>query len=577
MAYDRANAGCTTRVTAPPGWPARGSSLGTPGMSLQLRNWKPDAQAIAVLVALSLMGGAAATAPLWSHPSERLPANADVYLKAWGVAWVAHQLVRDPAAVFDANMFFPHSKSLLYDDSALTLGLFALPIRALGGSLAFNLLLLFSFPLAAVGAYVLARDTGASPAASVLAGVGFSYCTYRWDHIVHLQSLWVGWLPVALVFLRRTLRNGRASDAWGLAAATLLQILTSGYYAWLLAAALGSVLLFETFAGRPLRRWALVAAALLAAFAGAAPEFLARRELVRRHGFTRSMAEAEHWSAAPRSYLDPGPYPLHPPGATLHRLFEHGDPLFPGLSIGILALIGMYRARRERDCAVLAALLAVGLLLSFGPFWTIAGLRVPAPALLLRLLPGGELLRTPSRFGVLALLALAALAALGFKHLAAGWPRRRRLGMLSLLIGFTLYEAYPGDLQRLFRPAPPFPPAAAWLKNAPRGPVLELPWSGPEEASHYLYWSTAHWQPLVNGFASFEPPGNLGLGLLGNRWPSEYSARVFRDKGIRYVVVHTDQLKPAHRQRLLAANTLPAAVVLLASLGNDRIYGILPQ
>ena len=36
----------------------------------------------------------------------------------------------------------------------------------------------------------------------------------------------------------------------------------------------------------------------------------------------------------------------------------------------------------------------------------------------------------------------------------------------------------------------------------------------------YVYWSTAHWQPIVNGYGSFEPPGNFGLGLLGNRWPS---------------------------------------------------------
>jgi hypothetical protein len=78
------------------------------------------------------------------------------------VAWVAHQLVREPARVFDANMFFPHTRSLLYDDSALTLGLLAIPLRALGASvaLAFNLLLLLSFPATAVGAYLFARDVG---------------------------------------------------------------------------------------------------------------------------------------------------------------------------------------------------------------------------------------------------------------------------------------------------------------------------------------------------------------------------------------------------------------------------------
>jgi hypothetical protein len=67
------------------------------------------------------------------------------------------------------------------------------------------------------------------------------------------------------------------------------------------------------------------------------------------------------------------------------------------------------------------------------------------------------------------------------------------------------------------------------------------------------------------------------LGLLGNRWPSEYSANIFREKGIRYVVVHTGELKPAHKERLMAAAALPSNVMLLAVLGDDRVYGILPD
>jgi hypothetical protein len=66
------------------------------------------------------------------------------------------------------------------------------------------------------------------------------------------------------------------------------------------------------------------------------------------------------------------------------------------------------------------------------------------------------------------------------------------------------------------------------------------------------------------------------LGLLGNRWPSEYSARVFGRNGVRYVVVHTDRLEPPRLARLRAAG-LPSGVSLLATLGADRIYGIAPS
>ena len=57
--------------------------------------------------------------------------------------------------------------------------------------------------------------------------------------------------------------------------------------------------------------------------------------------------------------------------------------------------------------------------------------------------------------------------------------------------------------------------------SAPRGPVLELPWDTETQGrGAYIYWSTRHWRPMVNGWGGFEPAGNLGLGTVGMRWPA---------------------------------------------------------
>jgi hypothetical protein len=80
----------------------------------------------------------------------------------------------------------------------------------------------------------------------------------------------------------------------------------------------------------------------------------------------------------------------------------------------------------------------------------------------------------------------------------------------------------------------------------------------------------------VNGYASFEPPGNQGLGLLGQRWPSGYTSRVFRACRIRYVVVHGDRL-PGQRRARLVTEPLPEGVSLAAVLGPDFIYVIDPS
>ena len=143
-------------------------------------------------------------------------------------------------------------------------------------------------------------------------------------------------------------------------------------------------------------------------------------------------------------------------------------------------------------------------------------------------------------------------------------------------MAFVALEAYPWGLQGLFRPAPPVPPAAEWLRTAPTGAVLELPWSGPSDAGRYLYWSTEHWMPLVNGYASFEPPGSMELGRLGERWPTAYISRRFRAAGIRYVVLHTDRLAADPLARFERALGLPEGVTLAAHLGPDWIYEIDP-
>jgi hypothetical protein len=215
----------------------------------------------------------------------------------------------------------------------------------------------------------------------------------------------------------------------------------------------------------------------------------------------------------------------------------------------------------------------VGTALSFGPVWRVGGVSLPGPFLLLRALPGGELLRTPSRFAVLTLLALAVLAALGWTSWVSGWGLRRRSVLLAAFVAFAAAETYPAGLRSLFREAPPFPPSAGWLATAERGAVLELPWDNPNQAGRYLYWSTRHWQPLVNGYASFEPRGALEMGLLGRRWPSGYTARRFRAVGIRYVVVHVSDLPP-HLQERLLREPLPEGVSLAAVLGDDRVYEI---
>jgi hypothetical protein len=287
----------------------------------------------------------------------------------------------------------------------------------------------------------------------------------------------------------------------------------------------------------------------------------------------RSRAECVHWSARWSSYLDPGAEPALPHQALLASAFATGEPLYPGLGPLLLGSAGLLLVGRSRAARLAAVLAAVGLALSLGPEVRLGPWRVSGPYELVRLSPLGASLRTPARMGVLALLGLGLLAALAWTRFLAA--RRGAAWIAGAVALLTMAEARPAGQSGHIRHDAPIPPAVSRLAALPRGAVLHLPWNDWQQAAQYMYWSTAHWQPLVNGFGAFQPPGFRMVGLIGRRWPSAHAARQLRARRIRYVVVHVDRVTPAQRARVLAG-TLPAGVRLVTAIGADRVWEIAP-
>jgi hypothetical protein len=407
-----------------------------------------------------------------------------------------------------------------------------------------------------------------------MAGLGFTFCAYRFDHLVHIQSLSIQWLPLALLYLLKATRTGRPAHLLALAVVALLQALSSGYYAVLLVPALG-ISLVQAGRDPARRREAMRAATVLGCaavvtFLTLLPAWRAQRE----HGLHRSRAEAIHWSARWRSYLEPGRYAAWPHLRALQARVHDSEPLYPGLIILALAIPGLAEARRSKPARLAAILTATGVLLSLGPDVHIGPWTVPGPYEALRLLPGATALRTPSRLGILAVLGVDLLAAIGWAWMSLRLRRPRPVAAALALAAAA--EAWPGGLAGSIREVPRPPASARWLAAAPRGPVLELPWTDEGDGALYAYWSTVHWQPMVDGWGAFAPRDNFGLGVLGVRWPTEYTAGVYRKAGIRYVVVHTDRVSPGQGRRM-ASDPLPYAVRLAAALGPDRVYVIDPE
>jgi hypothetical protein len=502
--------------------------------------------------------------PLVRDPANTFVRNDDVYGNAWAMAWVVHQATRSPLHLFDANSFFPRPSSFAYTEPLLPIALQGAPLLLAGGSpiLAHNAVLLLSFPLAGLGMFLLVRDRTGSAAAGLFSGLAYAFSAYRFQHLVHVQSLAMQWLPLAFLFLLRALDTGRGREAALAALFALLQVLSSGYYAVMTALGLGTALALEGPRARRAGHLRPVIVALALSALAALLVFLPYGIVVSRQtaelgrAVLKGPGEAARWSASLATYV--------------RRSYE----LYPTGIVVLLALVALVMRHRERTVRLAAALVVVGIAFSLGP--SPEGSPMISPYDLVRRLPGLSILRTPVRLGVLALFGLDVLAGVAAAGLARGgaWAR----AALVAATAFLCLELYPGDVRPLFQPLPPIPASARWLATAPRGAVLELPWDEDHlhDGGRYLYWSTAHWQPMVNGWGGFFPVAATALGVTGRHFPVGPAVRELRAAGVRYVLVHLPAVRPQQQAMLTSDEPLPPGLALAADFGGDRIYEIDP-
>src|SRR5438128_1110662 len=110
----------------------------------------PAATRRSVTFAIFVLLAVIHTWPLATNPAHlSRNDNGDALLNTWTIAWVAHQLPRDPVHLFDANIFYPDRYTLGYSEAMVVQGTMAMPLIAAGGSplLAYNLVLPAGFAL----------------------------------------------------------------------------------------------------------------------------------------------------------------------------------------------------------------------------------------------------------------------------------------------------------------------------------------------------------------------------------------------------------------------------------------------
>src|SRR5688500_3064719 len=213
----------------------------------------------------------AMTWPLLSPTARVVPDSDDAYFSVWRLAWVAHQLPRDPWHLFDANIFYPSSAALAYSDAMLLVSAAGAPAiwSGVSPSIVHNILLGAAFVSSMWAAFLLVRDLTGSARAAWLAAIIFGLAPYRFAHIGHLELQWVMWMPLSLWLLHRFVEAPTYRRALATGAAVASQTLCSIYYGvflglYLAAAWLALVALHATTRRRVALLTPLMAVPLLA-------------------------------------------------------------------------------------------------------------------------------------------------------------------------------------------------------------------------------------------------------------------------------------------------------------------------
>jgi hypothetical protein len=495
---------------------------------------------------------------------DRAVANqGDPLLNAWIVDWDWHATFHHPSRLFNANAFYPAKDALAFSENLYGVALLVFPLRALGVAplAAFNVAMLLGFFFSAFAAYLLGRTISGCWIAGIAAGIFYAYVPWRFTQLPHIQHVWGGWLPMMLVALLHYARTPSWRSAALFGGAFLMNGLTNIH--WLL---LGSfaVALSVPIAIRSPRQWIRIAVCTLIALALLTPFLLPYARAAKLYGMERHWEEAKHYSATLRDWLNPG---------VTNRFYRRFadvklDPelwLFPG-ALGIaLSIVGVTRGRRDvRAIALLWIVLGIAGSMGLHTFFH---------RFLFEHVAGFRAIRVPARWANIGYVGMSMLIAL-----ATSWLASKHRAIAYVVAMLFIVELHAAPI-RWFTVSPQTPPVYRWLASQ-RARVAELP-IGLEQFDYlFMYRSTAHHQPIVNGISGFAPPETVHLVDLWSSKRTDEFIDELRRIHVDLLIIHADLLGDradetrAWLRRQLDGGRLQFVARFNASVQGDWVFAL---
>ena len=529
------------------------------------------------------------TYPLVASFGRAVSDPVDPILNTWIMAWEHHALLTQPLQFFNTNIFYPYTQTLLYSETLLVPSLLLLPVQGASGNAIFthNLLVLLGFAMTGASGYLLGRWLFRNHWSGLVLGGVLAFNSYTLSNVGQAQLLHLEWLPLALLYLGKLLRQPRPRFALMLAlflAAQFYTVIYYGLFGFMVTGLVGGVGWLLRSYSTMRARWqalGLFVGAIVGALLLCLPLAIPYYELSERYGFERTMADAWPFSASLEMWMTSLPNNLvygNVLGRELPKLgFYPVDALFPGALLLVVAALGLLlwmarslvvagphdRAGWREGAFLWPVLVLAGLafffLLSLGPYPQGKSLEPNFDQLLPyafvhQWVPGFQALRAPGRFAVVVFLGLAVASGYLIKYL-----RWRTVQFALLLLLFV--EVLPVPSNALFVPTSGMDQQAAyaWLAAQPHTAFLELPVYPFGEEGSEVYWlesqfqSIHHWQVTPVGYSGFFPPRHDEFLRFVANFPKAETVHLLQAMGVEWVLIHADRFEEGKRQEFEAS------------------------
>lgn len=488
---------------------------------------------------------ALATLHTWPMPSDpahltRLD-NDDTAFNTWVIAWVQHQLTRDPLKLFDAPIFYPAHRALAFSEHMLIQSVMGLPLHWSGASpvLIYNVLVWLGYALSGLAMALLMRAWTGSLLAAILSGCLYAFNAHLLTRYAHLQALHLEFLPIVFYAFDRVLRGERGRFVVMLVIAFVLQALCSNYTMVMMATALLVAAAVRTELWRGGRHtWVQLSLAAAAVALIMAPFLWPYYQVRAEQGLVRTIDDIRLYSAGFTDYLVTAARTHYPLWS--YRYFEGRTALFPGALAFALAVSALVMGVGWKDPRARMALAfgVTGFALSFGA-------SLPGYAWMQEHIPLLQGIRAAARWGLLFLVAVAILAGFAMARFEQRW--RAEWWWPAFAIGVLLivtFESLRAPLSMRYYGG--IPTVHRRLAALDIDAMVVFPLYGGDQFNlngEYMLHQTRHWKPMLNAYSSFAPPGFYDLAARLQAFPDDRAMQTLREHGFSHVLLHRAPLE----------------------------------